>query len=256
MWTLTGVFVAEQIAAGTAGQFPGANPERCSGCSVGDLCIALGSDKATLQRLDNLLEIREPIAVDDHVVRAGDPFRGLFAVRAGCFKSYTIDRDGNEQVQGFHLPGELIGLEGVSRGDYAASVQALSEAATCRLEYRKLLSISSCSAGLQEQLLRLFASRLAAQHWRTADFSATERLATFLLDIAARLEQRGHPADAFELVMARSDIGNFLGLATETVSRGFGRLASNGIIAVKRKHVRIVDRDALVAAAGSAREIA
>lgn len=228
---------------------------RCSECVVGDLCIALGSDASTLAKLDALLDIREPIANDDHVIRQGDKFRGLFAVRRGCFKSYTIDRDGGEQVQGFHFPGELIGLEAVSRGTHGANVVALTASATCRLEYSELLRISSCSAGLQEQLFRLFSSRLASQHWRTADFPATERLATFLLDVATRLAQRGHDGDAFELVMARSDIANYLGLATETVSRGFGRLASQGIIDVRRKRVCIKDRAALEAAAGSAAEI-
>ena len=247
--------MAEIHQSRPASRLPATDIDRCSTCSVGDLCVALGSDARTLSRLDELLDVREPIAVDQHILRVGDPFNGLYAVRAGCFKSYTIDRDGGEQVQGFHFRGELIGLEAVSRGSYGVNVQALTESATCRLEYSELLNISSCSTGLQSQLFRLFSSRLAAQHWRTADFSATERLATFLLDVSARLEQRGHPADQFELVMARSDIGNFLGLATETVSRGFGRLASNGIVDVSRKRVSIVDRAALLVAAGSANEL-
>ncbi len=177
-------------------------------------------------------------------------------MRSGCFKSYTIDRDGNEQVQGFHLPRELIGLEAVSRGEHGAHVVALTDSATCWLEYTELLRISSCSASLQQQLFRLFSGQLAAQHWRTGDFPATERLATFLVNISARLKEHGEDARVFELVMARSDIANYLGLATETVSRSFGRMAAAELIAVRRKKVTILDLEGLTAAAGSANEIA
>ncbi|MEM1263854.1 MAG: helix-turn-helix domain-containing protein [Pseudomonadota bacterium] len=241
-----------QVNSSVAVSLP--DPSRCSGCSVGDLCVALGSDAQTLRKLDELLDIREPIAAGDHILVQSDPFRGLLAVRRGLFKSYTTDREGREQIQGFYLPGELIGLEGVSRGHYGANVQALSDAAICRLDYDALLKISACSTGLQQQLFRLFSSRLASQHWRTGDFAAIERLAVFLLDVSERFEQRGENGTAFELPMARSDIANFLGLATETVSRAFGRLASNNIISVRRKQVRIVDREALLAAAGAAGE--
>lgn len=221
------------------------DPGRCSGCVVGDLCVAAGSDKKTLSRLDALLKVRDPIADGTMVLRRGDPFRGLIAVRDGCFKSFVTDRDGREQVLGFHLPGELIGLDAVQSKRHRADVVALGDSAMCLLEYGELLDLSSCSTQLQQQLFRLFSARLADQNWRGTDLTAEERIAGFVLDVSRRLADRGQSHEDFELQMSRSDIGNYLGLATETVSRVFRRLHDQGLIDVRRKHVRVVDRAAL-----------
>lgn len=221
------------------------DPGRCSGCAVGDLCVAAGSDRETLSRLDDLLRVRDPIDAGTVVVRRGDPFRGLIAVREGCFKSYVTDREGREQVLGFHLPGELVGLDAVQSKRHRADVVALGAASMCLLEYQELLNLSSCSTQLQQQLFRLFSGRLADQNWRGTDLTAEERIAGFVIDVANRLAERGLPGDEFELQMSRSDIGNYLGLATETVSRVFRRLHDQGLVDVRRKRVKIGDRDAL-----------
>lgn len=221
------------------------DPERCSGCRVGRYCIAASADDETLRRLDGLLEVQDAIETDATVIRKGDPFAGLFAVRDGCFKSFVLDRDGREQVLGFHFSGELIGLDAIASGEHLANVVALGPSALCQLEYDELSEISSCSSGLQQQLFRLFSGRLADQHWRTGDFTAAERLAVFLLDISARLQRRGGDGAAFELLMSRSDIGNYLGLATETVSRVFSRFRRSGYITVHRKQVTLADKRAL-----------
>lgn len=227
----------------TVGDFP--DPGRCSGCAVGELCVAAGSDRETLSRLDNLLRVRDPIGAGTFVVRRGDPFRGLIAVREGCFKSFVTDREGREQVLGFHLPGELIGLDAVQSKRHRSDVVALGSSAMCLLEYNELLSLSSCSRQLQQQLFRLFSGRLADQNWRGTDLTAEERIAGFVLDVANRLAQRGLPDEEFELQMSRSDIGNYLGLATETVSRVFRRLHDQGLVDVRRKRVKLGDRAAL-----------
>ena len=213
---------------------------RCSTCSVSELCVALGSDEETLRRIDELLTVRDPVPVADCVVRQGDPFRGLFAVRSGTFKSYIVDRDGREQVQGFHFAGELIGMEGISRGDYAANVVALEPGSVCTLRYSELLDVSACSHTLQRQLFNLFSRRIADEHWRSADVSASEQIAAFLLDISARLERRGQNPRSFDLTMSRRDIANYLGLATETVSRIFSRFRDDGLISVRRKHIELL----------------
>lgn len=219
--------------------------QSCSTCSVGDLCVALGSDQDTLSQLDKLLQVKDSIADQEHVIRQGDPFSGLFAVREGCFKSYISDRDGREQVQGFHFPGELFGFEGISRGHYGAHVIALEQGGVCSLKYSELLRISSCSSSLQQQLFRLFSSRLATQHWRGGDYTASERLSAFLLDVSGRMELRGKDPRSFELLMSRRDIANYLGLATETVSRVFSRFNKQSLISVRRKHVQLLDMDRL-----------
>lgn len=218
---------------------------RCSGCSVGSLCIARGSDEDTLVRLDAMLETRKFIPPEKLVIRKGDPFKGLVAVRAGCFKSYTIDRDGREQVQGFYFPGELIGMDAVDSKRYRTNVVSLDDASLCSLDYEQLLSVAACSDGLQRQLFRLFSNKLAHLDWRTGDFTSEERIAAFLLDISLRLSQRGGNGVVFELLMSRSDIGNHLSLATETVSRVFSRLRQRQLIAVSRKRVEIRDHDGL-----------
>ena len=234
---------AEPVADEAVQLFP--DPSRCSGCAVGDLCVAAGSDDKTLSRLDDLLRVREPIEAGSVVIRRGDPFRGLVAVRAGCFKSCVTDREGREQVLGFHLPGELIGLDAVQSKRHRADVVALGGAAMCMLDYHELLSLSACSAQLQQQLFRLFSGRLADMNWRGTDLTAEERIAGFVLDVASRLAERGERDDEFELQMSRSDIGNYLGLATETVSRVFRRLHDQGLVDVRRKRVKLADRAAL-----------
>lgn len=230
-------------------QQPAAVPasNRCSGCTVGDLCVAMGSDETTLSKLDELLRVNESIPLGKEVLETGEKFHGLYAVRSGCFKSSVLDREGREQVQGFHFTGELIGLEGISTGRYAATVSSLTDAALCRFPYEQLLSISatSDSGGLQKQLFHLFSDRLANQNWRTADFSASERVVLFLLDISERQREREQDAHSFELPMSRSDIGNYLGLATETVSRIFTRLRADGLIDVRRKRVMLLDAQSL-----------
>ncbi|MEL6868261.1 MAG: helix-turn-helix domain-containing protein [Pseudomonadota bacterium] len=218
---------------------------RCSACSFGDLCLPSGSDDLTLGKLDALLETTDGIAVGRDVVMRGDAFAGLLAVRSGCFKSYTLDRDGNEQVQGFHFPGEIIGMDAINSHKHRANVQALSDASLCEFDYQSLLELSACSSGLQQQLFRLFSGKLAGQHWRTMDFTASERLAAFFLDISERLNQRGMDGHDFELAMSRSDIGNYLSLATETVSRVVTKFKVARLLQVDRKRVKVLDVEGL-----------
>lgn len=232
--------VAETTAEEAPALFP--DPSRCSGCAVGGLCVAAGSDNGTLKRLDDLLRVRDTIEPGTVVLRRGDPFRGLVAVRAGCFKSAITDREGREQVLGFHLPGELIGLDAVQSKRHRADVVALGGAAMCMLDYHELLSLSSCSRQLQQQLFSLFSGRIANTNWRGTDLSAEERIAGFMLDVSHRLVERGESGEEFELQMSRSDIGNYLGLATETVSRVVRRLHEQGLLDVRRKRVRLANR--------------
>ncbi|MEL7310326.1 MAG: helix-turn-helix domain-containing protein [Pseudomonadota bacterium] len=218
---------------------------KCSGCQVGHFCLAAGSDSETLEQLDELLVVDECIESGAHVARRGDAFRGVLAVRRGCFKSYRIDREGREQVRRFHFPGELIGLDAVSRGIYQDSTVALQDSATCAIDYQQLLNLSQCAKGLQQQLFRLFSGQLAEAQLHAGEFTAEERIAAFVCNISERLAARGHDAEQFELAMSRNDIGNHLGLATETVSRVFSRLRSAGVLNVRRKHITILDRLAL-----------
>ena len=222
---------------------------RCSDCELGHFCVAAGSDDSTLARLDDLLEIDAEVPGGTHLVRRGDAFDGLFAVRRGCFKSYSIDREGREQVVRFHFPGELIGLEAVSARRHGVNVVALGEGAVCHFDYSELLSLAACAQALQHQLFRLFSDRLAERAIRQGEATADERMAAFLLDISERLAARGWDGTRFELSMSRGDIGNYLGLATETVSRVLTRLRSLNIIDVRRKHVHIRERATLEALA-------
>ncbi|MEO0364382.1 MAG: helix-turn-helix domain-containing protein [Pseudomonadota bacterium] len=219
---------------------------KCSGCQVGHFCLAAGSDSKTLEQLDGMLVVDSCIASGAHVARRGDAFRGVLAVRRGCFKSYRIDREGREQVRRFHFPGELIGLDAVSGGVYQDNTVALQDGATCEIDYQQLLNLSQCAKGLQQQLFRLFSGQLAETQLHAGEFSAEERIAAFVCNISERLSARGYDSDKFELSMSRNDIGNHLGLATETVSRVFSRLRSAGVLNVRRKHITILDRMALL----------
>lgn len=217
----------------------------CGACEVGQLCLASGSDAQTLEQLDGLRDPDQSIDRGQSLVDRGARFKQLFVVRKGCFKSFRVDRHGRERITDFYFPGELVGLDAIGMGVYRDDTVAVTDSAVCTLDYDSLVCMSSCSAPLQRRLFRLFSNRLLDSRLHAGDFSAEERVAAFLVDISARLRRVKSDTGQFELVMSRGDIGSFLGLATETVSRVFTRLSNAQLIHVRRRHVSLLERDRL-----------
>ncbi len=213
----------------------------CGTCSLAELCLPMGLAAGDMQRLEELITPRGPVNEGEHLFRIGDPLRVLYAVRGGFFKSYLVESNGREQVLGFHLPGELIGLDAIWPEKHQCNAVALSTASVCELPYAGITDLGRQVPGLQHSMLRLLSKELALSHSLAGDFSAEERIAGFLLSLSSRMKARGHSETELTLAMSRRDIANYLRLATETVSRVFSRFEEDGLVAVDRREVMLRD---------------
>jgi CRP/FNR family transcriptional regulator, anaerobic regulatory protein len=217
----------------------------CSTCAFSQACMAQGMDKAALMDLHVLVEHVGPLRAGDHVFREGDPFEAIAAVRAGTVKTYTIDRDGHEHVLGFHLPGEVIGLNAIDGDRYPCNAVALDTVMLCRFSFPKISVLAARLPGLQQHLFRLMSRDIGNAALLAGDWTADQRMAAFLVGLSRRLAARGFSPDRFQLTMARTDIANYLRLAPETVSRVLKRLQDDGIVAVERREVELLQRETL-----------
>ena len=197
-----------------------------------------------MNALDQIVKRQQPYQPGQHVFRAGDQSRALFAVRSGCLKTYCATEDGNEQVLGFTLPGELVGLDGMGDDVYASNSIVLETASICELPYDRLEEMCHSLSGLNSQLMRLASKEITADQrlqLLLGRHAADAKLAVFFLSLSTRDKPRDLPATNFNLPMSRQDIGNYLGLAIETVSRQLSRFQEEGLLKVNRREITITD---------------
>jgi CRP/FNR family transcriptional regulator len=221
----------------------------CSTCAFSATCLAHGYDKADLATLHVLVEHAGPFAEGQHLFREGDPFTAISAVRAGTVKTYVVDATGHEQVLGFHLAGELIGLNAISSSRYPCNAVALDTVMICRFSFPQLSLLAARMPGVQEQLFRLLSQEIGKAALLAGDFSADERMAAFLVSLSRRYAARGFSPTRFHLTMGRSDMANYLRLATETVSRVLRRFQDEGLLKVDRRELEVLDMPRLQALA-------
>lgn len=220
----------------------------CNSCSLSELCLPKGLDKEDLQKLEDILDHHDRLDKDAHLYRTGDPMSGLFAVRSGSFKTFMTTRDGSEQITGFHLPGELVGMDGFSEGSFACDAVALETSTVCELPLDQFDNLCSDIHGLRRQVLKLMGKEINQEHMllmALGQMKGEERLATFLLSLSERFKTRGFSPNEFNLSMPRHDLANYLGLAVETLSRMFSKLDEDGILQVNRRNVKIIDMSKL-----------
>ena len=228
----------------------------CANCNLHNLCLPLGIDIQDIARLDDSSNRKRPLARGEFLFQAGAPFHAIYAIRSGSVKTFTATEDGQEQVTGFHLPGELVGLDAISSDTHNCSARALETTSVCEIPYAQLEDLSTRVPSLQRQLLRVMSREILQDDHMMMLLgrkAADERLAAMLMSISNRFKQRGFSPREFHLSMSRNDIGNYLGLAVETVSRLFTRFQEEGILETERKHVRILDLARLSALAGANR---
>lgn len=222
-------------------------PISCRECYVRDYCLPLGLDGAQLDELESVTEHLGPVIGDGYLFRVGDPLRYLFAVHSGSFKTLSYDEQGHEHVLGFHLPGDLMGLDGIYPGRHQCEAIALEMATVCRFEYSKLTEITAHLPALQKQLFRLLSKDIRHSESHENTSGSLHRVGTFLMDWSWRQESFGHSAHHFVLPMSRRDLGNYLGLAPETVSRAIRFLIDEEIAVIDKHEVWLLDREALQA---------
>ena len=220
----------------------------CSTCHLKDLCLPCGLAGDDVERLDGLKFARRRIKEGQALYLEGERFQFLYAVRSGTFKSTLTLKDGREQVTGFQMAGELLGLDGLASGKHASSAVALEDAEICAIPYAHLSEIAATSTDLQHVISRLMSREIVREHslmMLLGSMNAEERLAAFLLNISQRMKARGYSASEFHLRMSRAEIGSYLGMKLETVSRTFSAFAAQRLLEVDKKHVRILDLDGL-----------
>ncbi len=223
----------------------------CSTCAFSAACLSQGYDKSALAELHCLVEHTGPYHADDVVFREGEPFTAIAAVRAGTVKTSLVDREGREQVLGFFLPGEVIGLNAIHSARYPCNAVALDTVSLCRFSFPMMATLAQRMPGLQDQLFRLLSQDINKAALLAGDFRADERLAAFLIGLSRRYAARGFSARRFALTMSRTDIANYLRLAAETVSRVLRRFQDDGLVKVDRRELELLDADALTAIAAA-----
>ena len=225
--------------------------EFCGTCAFSSACVSSGYSKAALRDLHVLVEHVGPFQAGDHLFREGDAFNAIAAVRAGVVKTVVVDNQGREQVLGFHLPGEVIGLNAIHANRYPCDAIALDTVMLCRFSFPQIATLASRLPGLQQHLFKLLSADIGKAAVLAGDFSADERMAAFILFLSRRYAARGYSASRLHLPMARADIANYLGLAAETVSRVLRRFQQDGLIAVDRREMEILDAERLRVLAAS-----
>ncbi|MFQ5659646.1 MAG: fumarate/nitrate reduction transcriptional regulator Fnr [Gammaproteobacteria bacterium] len=220
----------------------------CGDCSLAELCLPWGLGMDDLDQLEKIVKSTKPLQRGDYLYRSGDRFQHIYAVRSGAIKSYRATEDGNEQILGFYLPGELLGLDAVEQKKHKCTTVALETSSCCAIPFARLEELSQQLPGLQHQMYRLMSRELSTENESLlllGKKGAEEKIATFLLNLSARLHLLGYSATEFRLPMSRQEIGNYLGLTVETVSRTFSRLQRDKLIAIERKLITIAERDVL-----------
>ncbi|HAC34583.1 MAG TPA: transcriptional regulator FNR [Gammaproteobacteria bacterium] len=220
----------------------------CTECALSRLCLPVALSEADVAALEAIIDRPKPLNRGDYLYQAGDPFNAIYVVRSGAVKTFTVDAGGTEQITGFYLPGELFGLSAINEDKQNGTAQALDRTSLCILPYTELDRLCAEVPSLSRQIMKVMSDEIREDHALLTLVSkkrAESRLATFLLSIASRLEKRKLPDDSFQLAMSRSDIGNYLGLAEETVSRMFTRFQEDGLLTVQRKLITLEDKDRL-----------
>lgn len=220
----------------------------CHDCSMGTLCIPFTLNNNELDQLDNIIERKKPIQKGEQLFKSGDSLKSLYAIRSGTIKSYTITEQGDEQITGFHLAGDVIGFDGIHAQQHQSFAQALETSMVCEIPFNTLDELSGTMPKLRQQIMRMMSSEIMTDQSMILLLSkknAEERLAAFIGNLAIRYGNRGFSPREFRLSMTRGDIGNYLGLTVETISRLLGRFQKSGLIEVNGKYITIVDSSAL-----------
>jgi CRP/FNR family transcriptional regulator len=220
----------------------------CSSCNLRELCLPMGMNAAEVDKLDRVLSTCRRVKRGDALFNVGDTFTSLYAVRSGFFKTCVTSADGRDQVTGFQMTGEIIGLDGIVSDRHSCDAIALEDAEVCILPFDQIEELSREFTTLQHHVHKIMSREIVRDHGvmlLLGSMRAEERLAAFLLNLVQRLHARGFSQSEFVLRMTREEIGSYLGMKLETVSRTFSKFVEDGIVEVKQRYVHIKDTEAL-----------
>lgn len=238
--------------AASDAKMPAMNPHAikvaCSNCNLRELCMPMGLRAEELDRIDEVVATRRKIRRGATLFNNGEDFTSLYAIRTGFFKTCITTADGRDQVTGFQMAGEIIGLDGIVNDHHTCNAVALEDAEVCVMPFDRIEELSREVTSLQRHIHKIMSREIVREHGvmlLLGSMRAEERLAAFLLNLVQRLHARGFSKSELLLRMTREEIGSYLGLKLETVSRTFSKFAEEGIVDVKQRHVRILNTEAL-----------
>ena len=220
----------------------------CSNCNLRELCMPLGLNDQQLHRIDEIVATRRKVKRGTTLFRNGETFTSLYAIRTGFFKTCVATEDGRDQVTGFQMAGEIIGLDGIVNDHHTCDAVALEDAEVCVMPFDRLEELSREVTALQSHVHKVMSREIVREHGvmlLLGSMRAEERLAAFILNLVQRLHARGFSSSELVLRMTREEIGSYLGLKLETVSRTFSKFVEEGLVEVKQRHVRILDTEGL-----------
>lgn len=220
----------------------------CSSCNLRELCLPVGMSNDQLEKLDTMVATRRTVGRGETLFRVGDAFSSLYAVRTGFFKTCVSSEDGRDQVTGFQMAGELLGLDGIGTDRHTCDAVALEDSQVCVIPFHDLEDLSREFSDLQRQFHKIMSREIVRDHGvmlLLGSMRAEERLAAFLVNLTQRLKSRGFSPSSLILRMTREEIGSYLGLKLETVSRTFSKFQDDGLLEVKQRHIRVLDAQGL-----------
>ena len=222
----------------------GAIKASCSACSMHQLCLPMGLDDADINRLDQIIGGRRRLVRDERLYAMGEPFRSLYAVRFGHFKTYQINAAGEQQITGFQMAGELLGMDAISGDRHQCDAVALEDSEVCEIPFTRLEDLFGQVPALLRHFHRIMSQEITREQnvmLLLGNMRAEQRFAVFLVNLSARYVARGYSATQFGLRMSREDIGNYLGLTIESVSRLLSRFRKQGWIAVDKREIKLLE---------------
>jgi CRP/FNR family transcriptional regulator len=220
----------------------------CSNCNLRELCMPMGLSEQELGRIDDVVANRRKVKRGATLFRNGEKFTSLYAIRTGFFKTCVASEDGRDQVTGFQMAGEIIGLDGIVQEYHTCDAVALEDAEVCVMPFDRIEELSREVNALQRHVHKIMSREIVRENGvmlLLGSMRAEERLAAFLLNLVQRLHARGFSQSELVLRMTREEIGSYLGLKLETVSRTFSKFVEDAIVEVRQRHVRILNTDAL-----------
>ena len=235
------------------------NPaNKCSTCVLGQFCLPVGLSAEEVDRIDSLVTERVRLKKGDALYRQGDTLSAVYGIKFGSLKTEYALPDGREQITGFHLPGEMLGLDGIGNNQYQSNAIALEDSEACVVKFNEFETLARQIPSLQQQFHRILSKELTQDQRHLLSLGslrAEERLASFLLNFSDRLAARGYSPSEYHLRMSREEIGSYLGIQLETVSRLFSRFSESGLIQIKQRHIKLIDMNGLLELTGKSSAI-
>jgi CRP/FNR family transcriptional regulator len=222
----------------------------CASCSMHQLCLPMGLGNDDMERLDKIIGRRRKVPRGSNLFRVGDAFSNLYAIRLGHFKTYQLNPGGEEQITGFQMAGELLGMDAISTDRHHCMAEALEDSEVCEIPFSRLEQLFSDIPTLLRHFHRMMSQEITREQsvmLLLGNMQATQRFAAFIVNLASRYEARGYSGNQFQLRMSREEIGNYLGLTIESVSRLLSKFKKEGLLRVSNREIELLDAPRLKA---------